>query len=277
MLHSRSKLIEQEAAGQPSGAPGSSPDSAGAVCYQLAKAAGARHDNKALDIYAAAMEISSIATDHRRAVAGTDGGPRKGVAQLASQAARRSGAVGRRAGTAANNVQSSQVTARPPRHQCAPDEELSHIDLAKMIQNEWPDIRSEDPQTLEEAKLGLVCRFGDALHTLTSRRHNCPGGLGYAQLYEICLKESSYRIRLAAAQEIGRGGAVAFQEIRPKLAEPGQSDEGPLGSDENGKRSEPPNPAWPRRERGVRGVGRRRSPMGSAGERLARTAARRID
>jgi hypothetical protein len=232
-LHSRSKLIEQEATGQPSGAPGSSSDSAGAVCYQLAKAAAARHDNKALDIYAAAMEISSTATNHRRAVAWTDG-PRKAVAQLASQAAT-IGSHRPQSGTAASNVQSSQVTARPFRTNAHRTKSRSHIDLAKMILNQWPDIRSEDPQTLEEAKLGLVCRFGDALHTLTARQHNCPGGLGYAQLYEICLKESSYRIRLAAAQAIGRGGAVAFQEIRPKLAEPGQSDEGPQGGDENGK------------------------------------------
>jgi hypothetical protein len=233
VLHSRSKLIEQEAAGQPSGAPGSSSDSAGAVCYQLAKAAAARHDNKALDIYAAAMEISSAATNHRGAVAWTDG-PRKAVAQLASQAAT-IGSHRPQSGTAASNVQSSQVTTRPSRTNAHRTKSRSHIDLAKMILNQWPDIRSEDPQTLEEAKLGLVCRFGDALHTLTVRRHNCPGGLGYAQLYEICLKESSYRIRLAAAQEIGRGGAVAFQEIRPMLAEPGQSDEGPQGGDENGK------------------------------------------
>jgi hypothetical protein len=208
VLRSRSKLIEQEDAGRPSEALNSSPDKAGAVCYLLAEAAGARHDNKALDIYAAAMEISSIATDHRRgAAAGTSGGGSKGVAQLASQA----------------------VAWRGSRRRC------SHIGLARKIQNEWSDIRSEDPQTLEEAKLGLVCRFGEALHTMAGRRHNCPGGLGYAELYEICLKESSYRIRLAAAQEIGRGGAVAFQEIKRKLAVPGQSDEGPQGRNKNSK------------------------------------------
>jgi hypothetical protein len=264
VLHSRSKLIEQEAAGLPSGAPDSSPDSAGAVCYQLAKAAGERHDNKALDIYAAAMEISSIATDNWRAVAGTDGGLRKGVAQLASRAAAMTGSRWPQGRAAGNNGQSSQVTAGPSGTNAHRAKRCSHIDLAKKIQNDWPYIRSEDPQTLEEAKLGLVCRFGDALHTLTSRRHDCPG---YAQLYEICLKESSYRVRLAAAQEMGRGGAVAFQEIEPKLALPGQGGEGPLGRDKNSKR-------WPRRERYT---GRRRTPMGSAGERLARTNARRID
>ena len=174
VLHSRSKLIEQEAAGLPSGAPDSSPDSAGAVCYQLAKAAGDRHDNKALDIYAAAMEISSIATDNRRAVAGTDGGLRKGVAQLASQAAATIGSRWPQGRAAVNNGQSSQVTAGPSGTNAHRAKRCSHIDLAKKIQNDWPYIRSEDPQTLEEAKLGLVCRFGDALHTLTSRRHRLP-------------------------------------------------------------------------------------------------------
>ena len=91
VLHSRSKLIQQEKPARPWGTLDSSAYNAGAVCYQLAKAAGDRHDNKALDIYAAAMEISCIAPDHRRTVAGTDGGPRKGVIQLASQAAARLG------------------------------------------------------------------------------------------------------------------------------------------------------------------------------------------
>ena len=95
-LHSRSKLIEQER-GQPSGVLDSSPDSAGAVCYQLAEAAGARHDNKALDIYAAAMEISTVAVRHQRTIAGIDGGPSKGVAQHTSEAATKTGAIGRRA------------------------------------------------------------------------------------------------------------------------------------------------------------------------------------
>jgi hypothetical protein len=244
VLHSRSKLIEQEDAGRPSGAPDSSPDSPGAVCYQLAEAANDRLDNKALDIYAAAMEISSIATDSQCTVAGTDGGQRKGAAQLASQATGRIGSRRPHGRAAGNNRQIGQETARFPgtttqRANTDPPwaNGRSHIDLAKKILNDWPDIRSADPQTLEEAKLGLVCRFGDALQTLIGRRHNCPEGLGYAQLYQICLKEGSYRIRLAAAQEIGRGGAVAFQEIEPELARPWQDDERLLGRGNNSKRS----------------------------------------
>ena len=235
VLHSRSKLIEQEDDGQLSGAPDSSPDSAGAVCYQLAEAAGARHDNKALDIYAAALEISSIATDHGCTVAGTDGRPRKAAAQLAGHAATRIESRRFQGRAAADYVKSSQVRAGSAGTNGHRVKGRSHIDLAKRIQKEWPAIMSEDPQTLEEAKLGLVRRFGDALHTLTSQRHDCPSSLGYAQLYEICLKESSYRIRLAAAQEIGRGGAVAFQEIKRKLTVPGKNDEGTPGRGKNSK------------------------------------------
>jgi hypothetical protein len=233
VLHSRSKLIEQEDAGQPA-LPGSSPTNAGAVCYQLAQAAGSRHDNKALDIYAAAMEISSVAADDQCDVAGADGGSRKGAAQVPSQPVVIVGSSRPEDQLAANDVPDSQVTTESLGTEAHEAQSCSHIDLARRIKDEWPNIRSEDPQTLEEAKLGLVRRFGDALHTLAGRRHTCPGGQGYAQLYEICLKESSYRIRLAAAQEAGRGGGVAFQEI--DLAEPGPSEEGGAGSDMNGQR-----------------------------------------
>jgi hypothetical protein len=166
VLRSRSELLEEEAGQQP-GAVDSPQDSCAAVCHKLAKAAACRTDNKALDIYAAALEIGSIAPDHRRA----------------------------------------------------------HLDLAKQIRGKWPTIRSGDPQTLEEAKLGLVCRFGDALHMLASQPQECPDGLGYAQLYRICRMESTYRIRLAAAQQIARGGTAAFLELEAELAVPGQGEE----------------------------------------------------
>jgi hypothetical protein len=194
VLRSRSKLIEREDVSQSLRTLNSSSNSTGVICRQLVKAAGDRHDNKALDIYAAALEIASVDMDDRCPLVRTDGAPRRRVAYRANS--------------------------------------CKHTDLAKTIKNEWLNIRSEDEQTLEEAKLGLVRRFGDALHALTGRRHACPG---YAQLYEICLLESSYRIRLAAAIEIGRGGAVAFQEVRPRPPEPRQSNEGPQGRYANTK------------------------------------------
>ena len=190
------------------------------------------------------MEISCIAPDRRRIVAGIDGRPHKGVVQLASQAAARIGSRGPQDWSAANDVSSSHLAAEPPganarraksRSPINLPHKISHINLAKKIQDQWPYIRSEDPQTLEEAKLGLVCRFGEALHTLAGQPHDCRGGLGYAQLYEICLRESSYRIRLAVAQEIGRGGAVAFQELKEKLAPPVQGGEGAQGQGRNSK------------------------------------------
>ena len=239
VLHSRRKLIEQEDAGRPLGAVDSAPDSAGTVCFELARAAGQRHDNKALDIYAAAMEISSIATGHRYAVATADGGPRKSSAPLASQASTVIGG-GRRSQRrgAADHADNGGLAAEPAGQNAHPAKSRSHLDLAVQIRDEWPDIRSEDPQTLEEAKLGLVCRFGEALHMLAGQRHECPaGGLGYAELYEICLKESSYRIRLAAAQEIGRGGAVAFDEIQPVLAAPGDDGDGSQSRQQEGNRN----------------------------------------
>ncbi len=242
VLHSRTKLIEGEDAGQPSGALGSSPDSTGTVCYQLAKAAGARHDNKALDIYAAAMEISSIAPDHQCTAARADDGSHPASVVLATQAVTAVGSRRSHRKVAANDVQSGGLAPAVPGTNAHRTKTSSHLDLAVQIHDEWLNIRSEDPQTLEEAKLGLVSRFGEALHMLAARGHHCPPGLGYAQLYDICRIESSYRIRLAAAQEIGRGGAAAFEEIEPALAAPGQSDEGgrPQGRDKNNKKRSDP-------------------------------------
>ena len=97
--------------------------------------------------------------------------------------------------------------------------------LAKQISEEWGGMHSGDPQTLEEAKLGLVGRFGEALRTLAARLHPCPRDLGYAELYRICRDESSYRIRLAAAQEIGRGGTVAYRELARKLSVPAEGED----------------------------------------------------
>jgi hypothetical protein len=173
------------------------------------------------------MEISSIATDHQCAAAGTDGRARTSAAVLTSQAAAGTGGPRPRSRIAASDADDGGRAPESPGANAHPARSSSHLDLAVQIHDEWPNIRSEDPQTLEEAKLGLVCRFGEALHMLAGRRHECPAGrLGYAQLYDISRMESSYRIRLAAAQEIGRGGAVAFGELQGVLAVPGEDGQG---------------------------------------------------
>jgi hypothetical protein len=175
VLHSRRAVLEWETAGQP--LPQPSQGRPEAVSSKLAEAAADRCDNKALDIYAAALEISSVAPGDRGTGAGTGQGTRAG---------------------------------------------LSHLDITRKVLAEWPRMRAGDPQTLEEGKLGLVRRFGESLRTLAESRYEWPDGLGYAQLYLICCTESTYRIRLAAAQEIGRGGILAYQEVRPELALPGE-------------------------------------------------------
>ncbi len=254
VLHSRSKLIDQEDTGKPPAATGSSQDSAGAVCHELARAAGQRHDNKALDIYAAAMEISSVATDHQCAVAATDGRRRRSSTLIASQAVMETGArpshSGRVPGGDVDNGERAPGSAGKNAHAAKSN---SHLDVARQIRDEWLNIRSEDPQTLEEAKLGLVCRFGEALHTLADRQHECrAGGLGYAELYDICRMESSYRIRLAAAHEIGRGGAAAFKELKRVLAVPGAGDKGSQApqQDRDGNGTRGSRPARPGRAGG---------------------------
>lgn len=145
------------------------------VCERLRQAAAAHHDNKALDIYAAALEIASYTQP-----AAAPGQP---VTAWAEQA----------------------VTA-----------------LAQQVEDGWSHVQSADTQTLEEAKLGLIRRFGESLRAVHQQTGTVTGatGSGYARLYEICRSEASYPIRVTAAEEIGRGGPGAFEELQGLLAVP---------------------------------------------------------
>jgi hypothetical protein len=91
-----------------------------------------------------------------------------------------------------------------------------HQDIAKSVANCWGDIRGGDQRTLDEAKLGLVYRFGDAVRAIAGRpdRGMSPIDPAYRELLEIGRGELSYPIRLAIAQEIGAGGDEAFQVLR---------------------------------------------------------------
>jgi NACHT domain len=94
-----------------------------------------------------------------------------------------------------------------------------HWAIAEEIVKKWPKLVARDPRTLEHAKLNLVRRFGEAVRIITERRrHNekLPPP-AYAQLFEIGCHESSYAVRLAAAQEIGPGGDDALNELRAAL------------------------------------------------------------
>ena len=186
------------------------------LCSWLLDAAAKHTNNKALDIYAAALEIAG-APDQP----GTrqEYGP-----QAATQPAEAD------PGPAGPGPESGIGAALE-------DISLSHI--GTKISKDWQGIRSDDLTTLEEAKIGLVLRYGEALRNLNDPTHGPANQSGYQQLYEICCQEDSYRVRLAGAQEIGRGGCAAYQELRSHLAVPGGNWPGPQGPHDRRSGSDP--------------------------------------
>jgi hypothetical protein len=103
--------------------------------------------------------------------------------------------------------------------------EPAHRAVAEEIKDRWSRIHSQDPRTLEEGKLAVVRRFGEAARKMDDRRQSGNQSLdepAYLQLYEIGCKERTYPIQLAAAQEIGSGGDCAYQALSQVLAVPCQ-------------------------------------------------------
>jgi hypothetical protein len=233
VMHSRAKVSEvraNRAAGisttimQPDG-----PDEP--LQRVLAEAAGRRDNVKALDLYAAALEIDSV------------------------------------------------------------DEAPTHAAIAEQLRKHWPKISARDARTLEESKLNVVRRFGEAARTLVERRRRNEYGLtaepAYLELYRIIALEPIYPIRLAAAQEIGSGGDEAFAVLRDVLGPqrpPLQADPAPRDTDEPGDANagherpvdaDPPagyREEWEWREKAARAF---LAPLllGSASSRQAREAA----
>jgi hypothetical protein len=100
--------------------------------------------------------------------------------------------------------------------------EPAHQAIADEIKGRWSRIHAQDPRTLEEGKLALVRRFGDAARRIDGRRsaEQQLGQPAYRQLYEIASHERSYPVQLAATQEIGVGGDAAYQALSDLLAPP---------------------------------------------------------
>ena len=101
--------------------------------------------------------------------------------------------------------------------------EPTHRAIADKIKAQWPRIHAQEPRTLDEGKLLLVSRFGDAARRIDDRRQHGEANLelpAYRELYEIACLERSYPVKLAAAQEIGVGGDSAYQELSAVLAAP---------------------------------------------------------
>ncbi|MFD7770038.1 ATP-binding protein [Streptomyces sp. NPDC059787] len=105
-------------------------------------------------------------------------------------------------------------------------------ELARDLDEQWAGliIRGEQ-RTVEDAKLGLVRRFGAALRERDRRRGETGPLTGpatarpplpYACLFRIAADEPSYAVRTAIAHQLAAGGDAAFQAMRPWF---------PLGSD----------------------------------------------
>ncbi len=121
--------------------------------------------------------------------------------------------------------------------------EPAHVAIAEQIVANWPQIHAHDPRTLEEGKLGLVHRFGEAARRIDARRRTdgCPARPAYQQLYAIGCLERSYPVQLAAAQEIGAGGDAAYQALEHVLTAPCRTCEAERGGEAEGKGSGHPS------------------------------------
>jgi hypothetical protein len=101
------------------------------------------------------------------------------------------------------------------------DQAPAHMELTRQTRDHWPKIEGRDERTLQESKLNLVRRFGEAARTIVERSHrNEPGFTAepaYLDLYRISALEALYPVRLAIAQEIGSGGDEALAALRDVL------------------------------------------------------------
>ena len=109
----------------------------------------------------------------------------------------------------------SRSTASAPQPQ--------HATIAAEIRAKWSRIHTQDPRTLDESKLAVVHRLGEAARTIDERRRRgdgCPAEPAYTELYAIACGERAYPVQLAAAREIGGGGPEAYAALRLLLEPP---------------------------------------------------------
>ncbi|NUV55896.1 ATP-binding protein [Streptomyces coelicolor] len=107
------------------------------------------------------------------------------------------------------------------------DPEPLQDELARSLDEQWEGlvIRS-DQRTVEDAKLGLVRRFGAALRDRERRRSEAgtppgtaaaPPPLPYERLLSIGTHEPSHAVRTAIAHQIAAGGDAAFRALREQF------------------------------------------------------------
>ncbi|MGB6456244.1 MAG: hypothetical protein WBH47_17375, partial [Streptosporangiaceae bacterium] len=99
----------------------------------------------------------------------------------------------------------------------------AHGDLAAEIRARWSHVYAQDRRTLEDSKLAVIHRLGEAARVIDDRLRRGEASdvmPAYRQLYEIGREDPSYPVELAAAAEIGAGGEAAYAELRTVLSAP---------------------------------------------------------
>ncbi|MFI0901231.1 ATP-binding protein [Streptomyces sp. NPDC020983] len=100
-----------------------------------------------------------------------------------------------------------------------PQEDLQ--DVAVSLLDRWRTLSVEgDQQSVEEAKLRLVGRFGAALHEADRRTRGRTGGDGspavpqpYDTFFDLGTYESSHSVRFAIVRELAAGGDASFDVL----------------------------------------------------------------
>ncbi|MBQ0894486.1 NACHT domain-containing protein [Micromonospora sp. U56] len=108
----------------------------------------------------------------------------------------------------------------------------THQKLADAIRQAWPQYQGDGSVTdrpLEDAKIALVHRYGDAARQLRDRPPEPAELRGqrptpqYRQLFQMMAYETSYLPRLTAARQIASGGNAAVRALRDLLDQPPQA------------------------------------------------------
>ena len=96
---------------------------------------------------------------------------------------------------------------------CMQPNKSHHRQIAQQLLEIWP--RASEDRTVEDTKLRAIARFGEAIRTYQQQRaaENRSVDPAYPELYRIAQKDIGYRVRLAAGQELARGGNAAYEAL----------------------------------------------------------------
>jgi hypothetical protein len=112
-----------------------------------------------------------------------------------------------------------------------------HGEIARKIAGRWAGLAARDRRDLDQAKLNLVRRLGEAARVIGGNQAADPGYPGkpaYREIYDIAVAESSEAIRRECAHQIGVNGDAAFNALQGLLgpgdpASPGRKTEAEPG------------------------------------------------